>query len=385
MKLLRRRESALAAEYSSFRSDYRASDRSGPGGSTMARVDDLIAAKNTLSASLLRARARGGAVSMIAAHTVAAARKNAGRNVHAVGVGRKIVKGKWTATMCVRLYVVEKIAESVIPLAARLPKRIAGLPTDVIASPPARIHQAIQAATCTKDRRTRRRPVVGGISAAHGLVSKTTLGCFCHSVRAGEADRLYMLSCNHAFANLDRGSPGDAILQPSTGDRGVVADLVGRLARSVPIRLDGKPNSVDAAIAQIAPAVKYRNEICTVGPLAGIVSATEGMIVCKHGRTTGYTEGKVTDVSMDPFFEDYAGQGSALFVDQLRIEPTVGYNAPPGEAEYQGWFAAPGDSGSVIVEKSSRRAVGLHFGGMFGISVANPIAEVCRQLEITIP
>jgi hypothetical protein len=235
------------------------------------------------------------------------------------------------------------------------------------------------------DRRLRRRPMVGGISAAHDQVSKTTLGCFCHSERAGEADRLYILSCNHAFANLDSGSPGDAILQPSAGDGGAAADRVGGLARSVPIRPGNMPNRVDAAIAEIAPSVEYRNQICRIGALTGSAPASEGMLVCKHGRTTGYTEGKVTDVSMDSFFQDYPRLGSVLFVDQLRIEPTLGYNAPPGEAELQGCFAAPGDSGAVIVEKNSRRAVGLHFAGMFGIGVANPIAEVCRQLEITIP
>jgi hypothetical protein len=350
----------------------------------MAMLDDLIAAKKSYSASLQRARKRGGAARMVAAHTVEAARKNAGRNIHAIGVGRKIVNAKRTATLCVRLYVVQKLAESVLPRAARLPKLIAGLPTDVIASPPARIHHANQAA-CTSDRRTRRRPIVGGVSAAHGLVNRTTFGCFCRSTRAGEYDRLFMLSCNHAFANLNSGSPGDAILQPSKGDDGVAADRVGRLARSVTVHLDDTPNTVDAAIAEIAPTVKYRNEICTIGALTGIVAAREGMIVCKHGRTTGYTEGTVTDVSLDPFFEDYGGQGSAVFVDQLRIDPTLGYDAPPGEEEFDGWFAAPGDSGSVIVEKASRRAVGLHFGGMLGISVSNPIGQVCAQLEITIP
>jgi hypothetical protein len=109
------------------------------------------------------------------------------------------------------------------------------------------------------------------------------------------------------------------------------------------------------------------------------------MKVRKHGRTTGYTEGRIVDPSLDAFVFDYATGISALFVDQFRIEATLGYSAPPDEIEYDGWFTAPGDSGSVIVDRNSPRAVALHFAGAYGISIANPIARVCQGLQISIP
>src|SRR5258706_15103493 len=102
----------------------------------MASLKDLNAAKEKLSSRLLRDPARGSAAAMTAALTIAAARKNAGRNVFGVGVTRKIVAGKKTKTLCIRLYVVQKLPLSVVPRAARLPKSIDGIPTDVVEAPP---------------------------------------------------------------------------------------------------------------------------------------------------------------------------------------------------------------------------------------------------------
>ena len=54
----------------------------------------------------------------------------AGRNAHAVGVGPKIVKGKPTSQLCVRIYVVHKLPLSYVAPVFRFPKELAGLPTD---------------------------------------------------------------------------------------------------------------------------------------------------------------------------------------------------------------------------------------------------------------
>ena len=347
-----------------------------PRGTNMSSLKDLTAAKSVLSERLLRARMRGRKVAMSAALTIKAARKGAGHNVHGVGVASKIVGGKRTPTPCVRLYVVQKLPLSVLSRAARLPKYIDGVPTDVIEAPPARFHQL----ACSTNRQLRQRPIIGGISAAHSAVNITTLGCFCRSLRAGDAPRRYMLSCNHAFANMNNSVPGDDILQPSPGDGGGSSpdgDVIGSLARFVTLHLDGStPNRVDAAIAEIAPEVAVRREICTIGRLRGVKRAVEGMKVRKHGRTTNYTEGTVEGIDFDwtiPYGTGYW----ALVVNQLFIEPTAGFAG----------FARPGDSGSVVVARNSRHAVGLYFAGADDGSygLANPITEVCRVLKISIP
>jgi hypothetical protein len=348
----------------------------------MANLKDLIAAKDKLSAELLRGRLRGRATAMIKAQTIEAARKNAGRNVHGVGVGRKVVGGKKTKTLCVRLYVIQKLPNSALPRDARLPKAIYGVPTDVIEVPPARLHLLTLPSrfACSAGRRTRQRPFPGGVSAAHKRVNLTTLGCFCHSKLATDAGKLFMLSCNHAFADMNRGVPGEPILQPSPGDGGGASadgDRVGRLARFVPLRLDGStPNLVDAAIAQVATGISVRNEVCTIGPLQGIKPASEGMLVRKHGRTTGYTEGKVESVLFDWTLQ-YTPTAWVYVVNQIFIEPVAGYTA----------FARGGDSGSVVVAKSTPHVVGLYFAGADDGSygLANPIAAVCQALRISIP
>jgi len=348
----------------------------------MAKLDDVIAAKNALSQRLLYPQMPWRADRKALARATADASKSAKLNLHGVGVGWKFVDGKQTGSLCVRFYVLSKLTENSFPAAERLPPRINGIDTDVIESPPAIFH----AAACSIIRRKRvRSPLVAGVSAGHELAPKsTTLGCFCHSLIASEANQRFMLSCNHAFANLT-GPRGAWIRQPSTADGGGPVARIGRVSRWVPLLFGGaRPNLVDAAIAQLG-AVPISPDICSIGPLKGITVATLGMKVHKHGRTTGYTEGVVTDVSMDPFVADYVTGEAALFINQHRVEPTRGYNAPPDESIYDGAFAAPGDSGSVIVEKATPRAVSLHFAGAYGISISNPIGEVCSQLKISIP
>src|SRR5688572_2978076 len=175
----------------------------------MARLEDLISAKDELADRYLKAW-RGHVAGTTPVLSAKAARSGAGRNVHAVGIGRKIKEGKVTRTLCVRVYVLQKLGQSVIPRKHRIPKKIHGVPTDVIESSPAYAHH------CSTDRLAHQDPAVGGISAAHQLVSRATLGCFCHSLRKQEANKLYMLSNNHAFANANAGQPGvDSILQRS--------------------------------------------------------------------------------------------------------------------------------------------------------------------------
>jgi hypothetical protein len=352
----------------------------------MGKHEDLVAAKDELSLRLLRTKRAAPSAAFTAVRAIQAVRRTAGHNLHAIGVGRKLVDGKRTSALCVRFYVLEKAAARAIPRAARLPKRIAGLPTDVIESPVAVFHQPPR---CSVNSRTRVRPVVGGISAAHHSVGySATLGCFCRSTRRSYRDLQLILGCNHAFANLNVARLGSLILQPAPADGGGTStdgDRIARLAYFKPLvfGLDGS-NRVDAAIALVDKPVAI-TAICTIGPLIGTMNAFDGMPVRKHGRTTRYTEGTVTDSSMDTYVLPYIGGLQAVFVNQIRSEPTLGYNAPPDEIAINGWFAAPGDSGSVIVDRGSRRAVALHFAGQYGISVANPITAVCSELSISIP
>lgn len=362
----------------------------------MSKMSEIRAAKQEVSASLLRAGWRGGVVGRRTVLSVHAAVASAGSNVHAVGIGRKVVADSTTTTPCVRLYVVQKIAESLLPPRDRLPSDVAGIPTDVIESPPAflaakkkssarRVKKkkaggvtAAAVPACSASRQAEQRPVVGGISAAHFAVTAGTISCFCCSThQEDDPSAIFVMSNNHVFADVNKADLGDGLYQPGPADGAMPADHFADLHRFVTIdQATGSTNRVDAAIGALRSGVKFKAEICTIGRINGTDEADEDMVVCKHGRTTGYTEGVVADVAYDALVGmDHSDSSKvAMFQDQIRIE------AAPGEP----YFGLGGDSGSLVVCKSSAAAVGLYFAGpasgFYGI--ANHIADVLNELQV---
>jgi hypothetical protein len=354
----------------------------------MPSFEDVLQAKQVLSSRLLRAGFRGGVVGRSAGLSVSAVIAKAGQSVHAVGVGKKVVEGKVAADWCVRLYVVQKLAPSLLPPRDRLPTETDGIPTDVIESPPAFVtgKKSLKAGSgvpavppvCSQQRQTRQRPVVAGISTAHYQVTAGTLAYFCRSVRHGDdPTRVYALSNNHVFANLNQAQAGDPLYQPGPADGGTDKDHFANLHRFRKVQLGGlEPNRVDAAIGELLPAITYKEEVCSIGKITGTDQAAESLAVRKHGRTTGYTEGTVTDLAYDALVGmDHSDPSLvALFEGQMRIETVVPYPS----------FALPGDSGSLVVKKDAPTAVGLYFAGppngFYG--VANQIHDVLTQLEI---
>src|SRR5262245_13992703 len=103
----------------------------------MPSQNDLLQAKQSLSVTLLRTGLRAGFPTTMGAVRVQDAIAMAGQNVHAVGIGRKVVAGQATQTQCVRVYVAQKLAQSLLPPIYRIPDTVNGIPTDVIESPPA--------------------------------------------------------------------------------------------------------------------------------------------------------------------------------------------------------------------------------------------------------
>jgi enoyl-CoA hydratase/carnithine racemase len=92
------------------------------------------------------------------------------------------------------------------------------------------------------------------------------------------------------------------------------------------------------------------------------------MSVEKNGRATGYTTGKISDVSANLMvqFEDRMLQ----FEDQLLV---TGDGAG---------FSAGGDSGALVVDIESGRAAGLVIGGGPNVTIANHIGDVLAALDV---
>lgn len=341
-------------------------------------MTDLMHAKQALSARLLQAGLRGGIVAMRAPRTVEAATAIASRNVHAVGIGPKVVEGKMTTERCVRIYVLQKLAPSLLPPKDRLPETIDGYPTDIIESAPAFAGAKTAVPACSSNRKRGQTPKVAGISTAHRSITAGTIAYFCRSTAHGDlpADR-YALSNNHVFANVNQARVGDDLYQPGPADGGTAADHFADLHRFVAIRLGGVvANKVDAAIGKLRPGTRILRSVCAIGRISGTTAARERMAVRKHGRTTGYTEGVISDVAYDVLVGMDQADPSvvALFENQVRIEV-----APPHAA-----FGLGGDSGSLVVAKASLRAVGMYFAGppSGDYGVANVIGDVLTELQI---
>jgi len=163
---------------------------------------------------------------------------------------------------------------------------------------------------------------------------------------------------------------GAPIFQPGLLDGGKPqTDIVATLTRFVPFKV-GSMNKVDAAIAKGTSATILGKDILHIGPPAGTTAATIDMRVHKFGRTTSYTAGRVISVATDVTVG--YDTGNFMFEDQIII---VGD---------QGSFSASGDSGSLILERQSNKAVGLLFAGSASHTIANHIADVLKALDVTL-
>ena len=292
---------------------------------------------------------------------VATARRH---NVVGVGVGPKIKKGRATRTASVRFYVEKKVPLKAIPKAQWLPTKINGVPTDVVET--GRLYAQVPSA------QQRLRPAKGGCSVgfqASGFVMAGTLGCV-----VTDGTSRFILSNNHVLANENALPLNSPIFQPGLLDGGLApADRIARLKKFVRIRKLPTDNHVDAAIAVLdSPALASPAILPQVGALGSTapVAAAVGMRVHKHGRTTGYTRGRIIDVAADVNITyDF---GVARFVDQMII---VGDS---------GSFSDAGDSGSLIVRRSGNRATGLLFAGSATHTIANHIGDVLTALGVTV-
>jgi hypothetical protein len=362
----------------------------------MASLADLQAAKKELGAFWLPRGRRAHVVTMKATPRVADAAGRAGQAVHAVGVGYKRVNGKPTQTRCVQIYVLQKLPKCLLAERDQLPARLDGIPVDVVESQPAfmsasprraRHHRAKPLVVASAGERilatcaARVRPVRPGISAGHHAVTFGTIGALCRTIDGAGGGGVCILGNNHVFANANTGSLGDDVQQPAPADCGTIGDRVADLLRWVPLDFSGGSNRVDCAIAALAPGIHFRNQVPFIGRINGTVPAMLGMLVAKHGRTTGFTIGQVTSVTHDVDV-GYA-QGTATWIahfeNQVRIERISPFPA----------FARRGDSGAVVVESVEATlapAVGLYFAGPDDGSygVANPMAAVLEALQITL-
>jgi len=208
------------------------------------------------------------------------------------------------------------------------------------------------------------RPAIGGISVGHYDTSAGTIGVVCYKESDGKK---YILSNSHILASQGQADIGDDIYQPGPYDGGGPADKIGELDSFIPYLFGGEetPNYVDCALC------KPTNESDVLEEILGLVQPQEirevviGEEVTKSGRTTGVTEGFVSEIG-----ETWVATSPewTWWEDQI-ISPSN--------------MSAGGDSGSLLIAKSDGAAVGLLFAGLNNETMFNEMTRVADALGIT--
>jgi hypothetical protein len=317
------------------------------------RVLDLLTRATAARVESLGAAKRGRARSM--------RRIVKTKNIVAMGISEKITKRKRTGKLALTFYVERKIslkklrADQAVP--STVPEALSGpeaIPTDVIVL--GKLRPEVNAI---------KNPLQPGNSIGHVDTSAGTLGAV---VTKGGA--FYILSNSHVLALSGMAKKGDAIIFPGEADGGALPDnLVAKLSgfkKFVPGT--AFVNRVDCAIAKPTPArlADLVSEIKGLGFPKGTIKPVRGMKIVKVGRTTGKTTGEVRDVHFR-FTLDYEGDvGEVGFIDQVLCTR----------------YTDGGDSGSLVIDKATGRAVGLHFAGANGGSVFSPIDDVLKALGV---
>lgn len=328
-----------------------------------AQTDRIQAAKESAARQLLRPPQvlPLSAFSALAATTSPAP----DTNLVGVGIGEKLSGGKHTGVLGVKFLVRIKYPDNQIPDSERLPTDVNGVPVDVEqCGTLRRLQQQMP------NPRARITPARPGCSIGFRHPAFNMAGTFGALVRRGTSR--FILSNNHVIADENNLPLDSNIFQPGFLDAGSPPNnrAIARLTEFVPLA-PGVLNKVDAAIARLNSPSAATNSILFLGPPRGKTRARIDMVVHKFGRTTGFTVGRVTSVMTDVNVQYEAGVFT--FEDQIIIR---GLDAQP--------FSASGDSGSLILERSTQRAVGLLFAGSSTHTIANHIDDVLNSMGVSL-
>jgi len=180
-----------------------------------------------------------------------------------------------------------------------------------------------------------------------------------------------ILSNNHVLANCssnaggaEKAYKGDSILQPGKYDGGKdPADRIAKLERWIKINVFAA-NEVDCAVAIPLSEKDVDSEILEIGKVSGVAEPELNMKVQKSGRTTGLTQGEITDLHAT-----------------IRVQYPGGYIVTFKEQSLTGPMLQGGDSGSLLFDLN-RKIVGLGFAGSDQVAVFNKISKVLELLKV---
>ena len=294
----------------------------------------------------------------------------------------KIVNGKETNTLAIRIYVKEKKARQELKPDEIIPAIIGSYPTDVIEVGEIK-------ALSVPDRKARFGVIPGSVSVAQEDI---TAGTHTMALRDKTDGKTITSSNWHVFGFGKVETPGSRILQPGPYDGGNPnSDTYARLKRWVPIDSQGawpwwkqiiclllgwfltdycktSVNKVDFAVGDLTgdrpvETGVLRDDGSIFKPTA-IGRAHVGDRVWKVGRTSGETTGEVTDDNATVRIN----YGFAILTLYEQILTTK--------------MLDPGDSGSPLFEQDTNILVALGFAGSDIVGVFNHWANVEKYGQV---
>jgi hypothetical protein len=271
-----------------------------------------------------------------------------------VGFGVKRQDGKAVADDCIRVYVTKKRGARDLSRRQRVPKKIDGYFTDVIALKQVRTHQGPG----------------GSISNSQGLMG--SLGCV-----VSDSDGDYLLGSWHVFTNTD-GKDGDPVFMPSKSVDGN-APIVGTLIATPIFHLNGGENAFDASVARLQAGIQMAAALDAGRPFTACCGVNGSSAVVKRGAATAQTQGTVDGASEDivVMYNGMAAQ-RAVLTGQIAIVGT------------EGGFSDEGDSGALVCTPDLG-PIGLIVGGSvtqpdspLAHSFASPIGPILDFYQVSI-
>ena len=346
--------------------------------------------------------------------------------------------GEPTDTLCLNVDVRKKYPPAQVHEHFVVPKQFDGVPTNV--EEVGEIELSCPRVSCFHP--TPGEPdlwVQGGISISHHEGDSGTLGCKLQK-NNGNSDE-YILSCNHVIVLNNSRTAKDYVTQPGknpdlgfhdtnnptthpgndcdAGTDRCIAELSEFLAIKTvrtyaPTLAPGAAastavfpqgfnwntvlannvltpndnNHFDAAIAKIFPDRRSVKKMIyeIAGAPTGNKEATLRMKVQKSGRTTDVTDGTVVSKTYDytmkwssaSWTNPATGTVAGNFVDWAHFKDQIKIKGRRGN------FSQQGDSGAVVLEKGSKKVVGLLFAITGAHSVANHIKPILTHFDVHI-
>jgi hypothetical protein len=289
-------------------------------------------------------------------------------DIRAVDYGFAYDDGVRTERISIRFHMNRKRPLSGLPRDQRIPAKIGNIEVDVL---------QVGYAPHDGNARSAQSVLQPGISV--GSVKLGTTGTLGAIVRDTTSQQLCVLSNWHVLCGGPEAAASDPVSQPGPIDQGGNAPReVAKLERW--LRLS---EQYDAAIARLDAGIETNGQLFGTSFRPTAVAAPElGARLIKSGAVSGVTHGIVDGIA-GSYRLDYTGFGDGP-------QWMAGFRLIPDPQAPANALSLEGDSGSLWVDETGERAIGLHFAGeddqspLNDYALAHSIEDVFNRLYVSL-